>query len=84
MYERSQEKGADVDLSSGEISWILGVESNETTVLRISSDPHCYGFSIRTGNYITLAELFHFGSMTCSCYDLYRSYLSMAIYIHKR
>ena len=80
LYDRSEENGAEEDLTDFEIDWIMEVEAMETTVLRMSSNE----FFIRTGNYITLAELFHYGGNLCSCYDLYRTYLSLPIFIHKR
>ena len=39
---------------------------------------------IRSGNYITLAELFRFGCKVCSCFDLYRAYVALPIFISKR
>ena len=39
---------------------------------------------IRRGNYITLAELFKSVSLVCSCFDLYRTYADLPIFIHKR
>ena len=36
------------------------------------------------GNYITLGELFVFGAHWCSCWDLYRTYTALRIFIHKK
>ena len=38
---------------------------------------------IRQGQCITLGELFVFGASRCSCWDLYRTYLSLEICIHR-
>ena len=38
---------------------------------------------IRQGHYITLGELFVLGAHRCSCWDLYRTYTSLDIFIRK-
>ena len=49
-------------------------------------DPASGGYTwfIRQGNYITLAELFWHYQNTLTCFDLYRFYVSLPIWIHKR
>ena len=39
---------------------------------------------ILRGQYVTLAELFRFGWSAASCYDLYRTYVSLPILIYRR
>ena len=39
---------------------------------------------IRDGNYITLAELFWLGSDCTTCWHLYKHYLQLDMYIHRR
>ena len=76
-------------LSDSDIQHILEKEDNHTSVLRWvprnpAWQPLARGdrmpleegdWQIRTGNYITLAELFRFGAKGCTCYDLYKMWL---------
>ena len=41
-------------------------------------------WQIRQGNMITLAELFSFGAYRCTCWDLYRTYRSLEVFIDPR
>ena len=41
-------------------------------------------WQIRQGNYITLGELFVFGARRCSCWDLYRTYTALEVFIRKK
>ena len=90
LYGKSQEEDlCDADLRDSDINWIArrSEEQNETTLMKWS-EPQAPGgqWSIRTGNYITLAELFYYGGYVsnCTCFELYRLYLSLPIFIHKR
>ena len=38
-------------------------------------------WQIRQGNMITLAELFSFGAYRCTCWDLYRTYRSLEVFM---
>ena len=86
LYDRSEEEGSERDLTWEEIRWIMRVEGGETKVLKWLADPASGGYCwyMKCGNYITLAELFHLGIHLLSCYDLYRAYRSLPIFIHKR
>ena len=89
LYERSQEEDwCDADLPDRHINWVArrSEEQNQTTLRKWSDTPAPGGWNIRTGNYITLAELFYYGGYVsnCTCLDLYRLYLSLPIFIHKR
>ena len=58
-------------------------DGGETGLMR--RDPASGGnWQIRHGQFITLAELFWFGKDLCSCYDIYRAYLSLPVWIQKR
>ena len=86
LYERSQEEWSDRDLNPSEINWIMEVEDNETAVLKWAY-PASGGegrWYIRCGHYVTLAEVFNLGKHFVSCYDLYLTYKSCKIWIHKR
>ena len=39
---------------------------------------------IRQGHYITLGELFVLGAHRCSCWDLYKTFTALEIFIHKK
>ena len=85
LYNRSQEEWCDTYLTEREISWMLGKEDNETHLLRYNPrSASGESWSIRTGQYITLAEMFDLGQHLASCYDLYRAYLYMPTFIETR
>ena len=73
----------DGDLTWQEIDWIMREEDDETFLIRHNADS-VYGearYSIRAGNYITLAELFIMGDDELSCLDLYSTYVSLPTFI---
>ena len=86
LADRDQEDFGDLNLSSREINWMMWKLEDESTVLKRSYNPASGGYEwfIRTGNCITLAELFYFGGRICSCYDLCRTFLDLPIFLHKR
>ena len=73
-------------LSWKDVHWILEREGNETLLMKYC--PATGGsperWQIRQGNYITLGELFVFGANRCSCWDLYRTYTALEIFIRKK
>ena len=60
-------------------------ENNETLLMKYcpATGGRPASWQIRQGNYITLGELFVFGARRCSCWDLYRTYTSLDIFIRK-
>ena len=81
------------------IAWILEAGHNRTLIFRweppqnhqqplaLRRNPSLISqgtWYFRKGNYVTLAELFHYGQRHVTCYHLYRMYLSLDIYIHRR
>ena len=64
----------------------MRVEQNQTRLIMrvpaIGGQPA--GWKIRQGNYITLGELFLFGSLKCSCWDMYRTYMSLDIVVTRK
>ena len=86
LYHRSMEDCAKDDLDQRDIRWILEKEGGQTKLLKFH--PASGGFdaswSIKTGHYVTLAELFFFAGNFCSCCDIYSKYVSLPIFIHKR
>ena len=69
-------------LSQRDVRWIMEEEGNETQLIKYC--PATGGYFIRQGNYITLGELFVFGARRCSCWDLYRTYRSLEIFIRRK
>ena len=86
LHDRSQEGCADEDLDDYELKWILEQEGYQTTLMMYGPASGGSGgpWHILSGNYITLAEIMRFGCRTTSCYDLYRTYVSLPILIYKR
>ncbi|CAK0883168.1 unnamed protein product, partial [Prorocentrum cordatum] len=70
------------NLTIQDLDWIMMKDGGETGLMR--SDPAFGNWQIRSGQFITLAELFWFGKHLCSCYDIYRAYLSLPVWIQKR
>ena len=66
--------------------WILAKEDNETLLMKYcpATGGRPASWQIRQGNYITLGELFVFGARRCSCWDLYRTYTALEIFIRKK
>ena len=84
--KRSQEEYGHQDLTTSEINWMKR-QGNENNLLKWTSSASggaSGGWWIRKGNYITLAEMLYFGGRTCSCFDLYRAYVSLPTFICKR
>jgi len=84
LYERSQESRGKKDLDAQDIRWILEKEEQQTNLLKFSPASGGSRWSIRSGFYITLAELFWYGCFRASCYDLYVMYTDLPIFIYKR
>ena len=80
QQRRGQHNGR---LSDAELAEIVHLERAETRLLK--NDPPFSGkWLIRKGQYITLAELFHYGAALCSCFRLYRMYLALPLFITKK
>ena len=86
LYRKSQEDWHDENLTDKDIDWFMGKEGNQTALLKRSprSASGEEKWEIRAGNVITLAELFGVGNTKVSCYDLYRTYLSLPAFIRTR
>ena len=68
------------------VRWILEKEDNETLLMKYcpATGGRPERWQIRQGNYITLGELFVFGVDRCSCWDLYRTYTALEIFIRRK
>ena len=87
LYWRSKDPmRKDRDLSQRDGNWLLDWEDNETTVLKFvpASGGRPREWRIRHGNYIPLGELLLFGKGLCTCWDMYRTYNSLDIFINRR
>ena len=90
LYRKSEDgERANSDLSDYDIDWIMTKEHNQTQLLWKEEGPSNSAsgggtWCIKAGNYVTLAEFFRFGECKVSCYDLYRAYLSMPVFISTR
>ena len=51
-------------------------------------DPHAEfsagTFYLKRGHFVTLAEMFRFACKNCTAYDIYRTYVHLPIFIHRR
>ena len=76
----------DTFLKWEDVYWILEKEDNETLLMKYcpATGGRPASWQIRQGNYITLGELFVLGVDRCSCWDLYRTYTSLEIFIRKK
>ena len=82
LRHRLQEHWYDADLTDYELDWIVKEEKGETSLLKYDDDSKQW--YIRQGNMISLAELFYLGRANLACYDLYRLYVTLDIFIFKR
>ena len=73
-------------LTWDEVRWIFETEHNENLLMKYcpATGGRPASWQIRQGNYITLGELFVFGAQRCSCWDLYRTYTALEIFIRKK
>jgi len=46
-------------------------------------DPSHGTFYVKQGHFVTLAEMFRFGSHHCTCFDIYRTFVHLPIYVYK-
>ena len=86
LYFRNGER----HLTYRDVLWVMQEERYQTKILQWNPPASSGGriraedFSLRVGNFITLAELFDFGQDILSCYHLYMMYIHMGIYIYKK
>ena len=79
-------------LSDDQIDEIVSLEGDQrTAVLKRtwvyasgSSGSGYWQWSLRAGNFVTLAELFWYGLRLLSCYDLYHLYCSYPVWIQRK
>ena len=83
-------------LTNEDIQWIMKKEQDHTLILRWvpghNSNPASGGgetfedgtWYLRTGNYITLAEVFRFGAKLLSAHHLYQFYMHLDVYINRK
>ena len=73
-------------LSQSDVDWVLAEEGRETRLMKFcpasGGDPSQW--FIRQGNYVTLGELFTFGAYRCTCWDMYRTYRSLEVFIDRK
>ena len=73
-------------LNESAIDWILQKEKGGAALLTrkpASGGPSATWY-IRTGNHVTLAEIFNWGCNLCSCHFLYGLYLRQPLFLTKR
>ena len=73
-------------LSEDAVQWILKQEGYQTHLIKCipANGDRRARWQIRQGNYITLGELFVYGAYRCTCWDLYRTYRSLDVFIHRK
>ena len=78
------------DLRPQDVAWILDKEGNETTYVKFVPAPGgsshlSHGtFYVKQGHLVTLAEMFRFGSRVCTCFDIYRTFVHLPIFVYKK
>ena len=89
LYTRRNGQWKDTDLRPKDVAWILSKEGNETTYVKFvpapgGTQPLAGTFYVKKGHLVTLAEMFRFGSHFCTCFDIYRTYVHLPIFVYKR
>ena len=41
-------------------------------------------FYVKHGHFVTLAEMLRFGMQSCSCFNIYRTYVNLPVYAYKK
>ena len=84
------------DLRPQDVAWVLAKEGNETTYVKFVPAPggspaagenQNLGpgtFYVKQGHLVTLAEMLRFGSHVCTCFDIYRTFVHLPIFVYKR
>ena len=84
------------DLRPEDVAWVLAKEGNETTYLKFvpapggdppadGQNPHLHGtFYVKQGHLVTLGEMFRFAGQVCTCFDIYRTFVHLPIFVYKR
>ena len=69
-----------------DVRWLMQEEGNETLLMKYcpATGGRPDSWHIRQGNCITLGELFNHGADKCSCWDLYRTWTNLDIFVHKK
>ena len=87
LYWRKTSRWRDEDLRPSDVEWIMAKEGNETTYLRFvpaaGGEPEGTWY-VKQGNIVTLSEMFRFGCEVCTCYDIYRTFVHLPIFVYKR
>ena len=65
-----------------EVGWVLDQRDGRTTLIRRASAGSA--FLIRAGQVVTLPQMVFLGEKLCTCYDIYKLYMDLPIFIHKR
>ena len=87
----------DLDLTPAEVQWIMECEENETSYLKFEPDPAAGGPDVplaeyfdrgtwyfKKGHIVTLAEMFRFGIKVRSCFEMYRFYEALPVFVLRR
>ena len=76
------------DLRRQDVEWVLSKEGNETTYVKFvpapGGSPADGTFYLKQGHLVTLAEMFRFGTQLCTCFDIYRTFVHLPIFVFKR
>ena len=72
-------------LSIEEVHWLLDEGGGRTLLIRrVRAASGAARFLIRTGGVVTLPEILFLGMEVCSVYDMYKLYMDLPIFCHKR
>ena len=83
LFERESQ---DEELTMEEVNWVLDQRGGQTLLIRrAGAASGAHKFEIRTGKVVALAQMFYCGSeVECTAYDIYKLYMDLPIFIHKR
>ena len=96
LYRRRTSTHRFSDLRPEDVAWVLAKEGNETTYLKFvpapggepladGQNPHLHGtFYYKQGHFVTLGEMFRFAGHVCTCFDIYRTFVHLPIFVYKR
>ena len=93
LHKRKTSHDSAHDLRLEDVAWVLAKEDNETTYVKFVPAPGGSPsagelgpgtFWVKQGHLVTLAEMFRFGCHVCTCFDIYRTFVHLPVFVYKK
>ena len=68
-----------------EVHWVLDQGRGQTLLVRRTpAEAGAWMYLIRQGRVVTLPQMVFLGHKICPCYDIYKTYTDLPVFIHKK